>query len=30
MDSTMMDVPLTIGAILRHGTRVHGDAEVVT
>jgi len=26
----MMDVPLTIGAVMRHGTTVHGDAEVVT
>jgi fatty-acyl-CoA synthase len=26
----MMDVPLTIGAIMRHGTTVHRDAEVVT
>ncbi len=26
----MMDVPLTIGEIMRHGTTVHRDAEVVT
>ena len=25
MRSTMQDVPLTIGAILRHGAEVHGD-----
>ncbi|MGH3902172.1 MAG: fatty acid--CoA ligase [Pseudonocardiaceae bacterium] len=30
MDSTMMDVPLTVGMIMRHGTTVHGDSEVVT
>ncbi|MGH3770986.1 MAG: fatty acid--CoA ligase [Pseudonocardiaceae bacterium] len=30
MDSTMMDVPLTVGMILRHGTTVHGDGEVLT
>jgi fatty-acyl-CoA synthase len=30
MRSTMQDYQLTIGAILRHGTEVHGDAEVVT
>ncbi|MGH3989373.1 MAG: AMP-binding protein, partial [Pseudonocardiaceae bacterium] len=30
MDSTMMDVPLTVGMIMRHGTTVHGDGEVVT
>ncbi|MFY0408686.1 fatty acid--CoA ligase [Solicola sp. PLA-1-18] len=30
MRSTMQDVPLTIGAILRHGAEVHGDGEVVT
>jgi acyl-CoA synthetase (AMP-forming)/AMP-acid ligase II len=30
MRSTMQDVPLTIGSILRHGTRVHPTAEVVT
>ncbi|MGH3610583.1 MAG: AMP-binding protein, partial [Pseudonocardiaceae bacterium] len=30
MDSTMMDVPLTVGMIMRHGTGVHGDSEVVT
>jgi fatty-acyl-CoA synthase len=28
--STMQDVPLTIGSLMRHGTTVHGDAEVVT
>jgi fatty-acyl-CoA synthase len=26
----MMDVPLTIGSLMRHGTTVHGDGEVVT
>jgi len=26
----MMDIPLSIGMVLRHGTTVHGDAEVVT
>jgi fatty-acyl-CoA synthase len=26
----MMDVPLTVGMIMRHGTTVHGDSEVVT
>ncbi|MPZ66403.1 MAG: long-chain-fatty-acid--CoA ligase [Pseudonocardiaceae bacterium] len=26
----MMDIPLTIGEIMRHGTTVHRDAEVVT
>ncbi len=30
MDSTMMDVQLTVGMIMRHGTTVHGDSEVVT
>ncbi|MGJ9421575.1 fatty acid--CoA ligase [Aeromicrobium sp. CF3.5] len=30
MRSTMQDFPLTIGSILRHGTQVHGDSEVVT
>jgi fatty-acyl-CoA synthase len=30
MDSTMMDVPLTVGMIMHHGTTVHGDSEVVT
>jgi fatty-acyl-CoA synthase len=30
MDSTMMDYPLTITAILRYGTTVFGDKEVVT
>jgi fatty-acyl-CoA synthase len=28
--STMQEVPLTIGSVMRHGTTVHGDAEVVT
>jgi fatty-acyl-CoA synthase len=26
----MMDVPLTVSMIMRHGTTVHGDGEVVT
>jgi fatty-acyl-CoA synthase len=30
MDSTMMDFPLTVPAILRYGTRLFGDKEVVT
>ncbi len=30
MRSTMQEFPLTVGAILRHGTQVHGDGEVVT
>ena len=30
MRSTMQDVPLTIGSLMRHGTTVHGDSEVVT
>jgi fatty-acyl-CoA synthase len=30
VDSTMMDVPLTVGMIMRHGITVHGDSEVVT
>lgn len=30
MDSTMMDLPLTVGMIMRHGTTVHGDGEVLT
>jgi fatty-acyl-CoA synthase len=30
VESTMMDVPLTVGMIMRHGSRVHGDSEVVT
>ena len=30
MQSTMMDFPLTVGAILRHGARVYADSEVVT
>jgi fatty-acyl-CoA synthase len=28
--STMMDVPLTIGSIMRYGTSIFGDREVVT
>ncbi|NUU24552.1 MAG: long-chain fatty acid--CoA ligase [Streptomycetaceae bacterium] len=30
MLSTMQDVPLTIARIMRHGTTVHGNSEVVT
>src|ERR1700691_196024 len=30
VDSTMMDVPLTVGSILRYGTTAFGDKEVVT
>ena len=30
MRSTMMDVPLTVTAIMRYGTSVYGDKEVVT
>ena len=30
MDSTMMDVPLTVSAIMRYGTSAFGDKEVVT
>ncbi len=30
MQSTMQDFPLTIGGILKHGTTVHKDSEVVT
>ena len=30
MRSTMMDVPLTTGSIMRYGTSVFGDREVVT
>ena len=30
MRSTMQEFPLTIGAILRHGTEVHGDGQVIT
>jgi fatty-acyl-CoA synthase len=30
LESTMRDFPLTIGMILRHGLRIHGDSEVVT
>jgi len=28
--STMQDVPLTIGSVMKHGTTVHSDSEVVT
>ena len=30
MDSTMMDFPLTVAAIMRYGTTVFGDKQVVT
>ena len=30
MRSTMQDVPLTIGSLMKHGTTVHADSEVVT
>ena len=30
MRSTMMDIPLTITSIMRYGTSVFGDREVVT
>ena len=30
MLSTMQDSPLTIGALMKHGTSVHADSEVVT
>jgi fatty-acyl-CoA synthase len=30
MRSTMQDFQLTVGGILRHGTEVHGDGQVVT
>src|SRR5215469_8951820 len=30
MQSTMMDFPLTIGGIFRHGRLLNGDSEVVT
>src|SRR5581483_1524812 len=30
MLSTMQDRPLTVGALFRHGARVHGRSEVVT
>ncbi|MDQ2811816.1 MAG: long-chain fatty acid--CoA ligase [Actinomycetota bacterium] len=30
MRSTMMDVPLTIGSIMRYGTSIFGDRDVVT
>jgi fatty-acyl-CoA synthase len=30
MDSTMMDFPLTIGALLRHGARVYADSQVAS
>ena len=30
MQSTMMDVPLTVAAIMRYGTSAYADREVVT
>ena len=30
MESTMMEYPLTVTQIFRHGQRVHGDSEVMT
>jgi fatty-acyl-CoA synthase len=30
VDSTMMDFPLTVAVIMRYGTRLFGDKEVVT
>ena len=30
MRSTMQDFPLTIGSLMKHGTTVHADSEVVT
>ena len=30
MNGLMMDVPLTISAIVRHAERVHGHAEIVS
>jgi fatty-acyl-CoA synthase len=30
MRSTMMDIPLTVNAIMRHGTTAYGNSEVVT
>src|ERR1700710_3197807 len=30
MRSTMQDGPLTIGSLMKHGTTVHADSEVVT
>ena len=30
MRSTMQEFPLTIAGVLRHGTQVHGDGQVVT
>ncbi len=30
MKSTMQDVQLTIGSVMRHGTTVHPDAQVIT
>ena len=30
MLSTMMDVPLTVTGLMRYGTTVYGDSEVVT
>src|SRR5215475_12006639 len=30
VDSTMMDIPLTVTSIMRYGTTVYGDKEVIT
>src|SRR4051812_41658793 len=30
MNSTMMDFPLTVASVVRHGARVYADSEVVT
>ena len=30
MKSTMQDAQLTIGSLMKHGTTVHADSEVVT
>ena len=30
MESTMMDIPLTVTSIMRYGTTVYGDKEVIT
>ena len=30
MKSTMQATPLLISSLLRHGTTIHGDSEVVT
>jgi fatty-acyl-CoA synthase len=30
VDSTMMDIPLTVTSILRYGTTIYGDKEVIT